>query len=120
MTISICATSTAQNVAQGMRGDLPLEIPVVCDLVYLNLDKVDSVFMQKYHVRYITHQESCNPLKRLHKKRNALKSNPPVFYTYRDLDKKYGDSWRKEVNPNASFIEEYLYKYPNASDSKVK
>lgn len=118
MLISICSSSKAQNIAQELGGSQTPEIFVESG-IDLQLNKEDFDFMQKYHIKYIPYRESCNPLKKL-RKRKPLKKNPPIFYTYRDLDRKYGDSWRKEINPNASFIKEYLEKYPNPSDSKVK
>lgn len=118
MLISICSSSKAQKIAQELGGSQTPEIFVESG-IDLQLNKEDFDFMQKYHVKYIPYRESCDPLKKL-RKRKPLKKNPPIFYTYRDLDRKYGDSWRKEINPNASFIKEYLEKYPNSSDSKVK
>lgn len=115
MLINICTTSMAQNKAQILGGNQTPEI-LVASGIDLRLDKEDFDFMQKYQVRYIPYQESCNPLKSLGK-RKPLKRNPPIFHTYRDLDEKYGDSWRKEINPKAKFIKEYLDKYPRPSDA---
>lgn len=107
--------------ATGQKRDSSLYTPEIPVAAFdLKLDSKDFDFMRKYRVKYQPYRNACNPLTELHRKRKALKKDPPIFLVYKEMDKKYGKSWRKEINPNASFIEEYLYKYPNASDSKVK
>ena len=115
LTILVCFCSFSKG--QDYSDIRPLEIPVACGLD-LKLNNEDIAFMRKYHVKYIPFRNTCDPLMNL-RKRKSIKKNPQIFFVYRDMDKKYGDSWRKEINPKARYISEYFEKYPDPSDSLI-